>query len=109
MQAIPGLGNIDTFLSDFANNPASLEKFINEITTSVTQGVTEEIKEVYRKDLLQRAKVSGGVITDRERELIEKALDGTINEAEAQELIATLGPPTQSPQTPPQEDEEERI
>jgi hypothetical protein len=102
MQAIPGLGNLDNLLSDFVNDPSSIEKFINELVQATTGELNEQMKDVLREDLLERAKASGGGVTDRERALIEKALDGTITKEEAEELTTALGPPPGTPQLPSQ-------
>lgn len=74
---------------------ASVEQLLNQLTelfANLMDSLDDIVKDEYRKQLNEAALASGGVITARESELIEKAVNGTITQAEEQELVSLFPP-----------------
>lgn len=95
------LGNMNFGGMDFGGMDAgaSVEQLLSqldEMFSGLMGSVDQIIKDEYRTQLNEAALASGGasdgVITERESELIEKAVNGTITSEEKEELLSYFPP-----------------
>lgn len=76
----------------FSNTVEGLLNQLNDMFAGLMTSIDQMVKDEYRARLNEAALASGGVITARETELIDKAVNGTITKAEEEELISLFPP-----------------